>query len=108
VAVTVGGSGLGQPETFGRSAILTSPSWPVNVRAYGQAKWSGDTAHSSRRRPIRKDGVELNDAILEVIALVRTEDAKNSASVCRQVSGRRADGVFSPTFGKPARCYERD
>jgi PAS domain S-box-containing protein len=34
-----------------------------------------------KKAPVRKDAVEINDAILEVIALTRTEAANNSVSV---------------------------
>src|SRR5258705_4194268 len=37
-----------------------------------------------KKAPARKDAVEINDAILEVIALTRTEAAKNSVSVRTQ------------------------
>src|SRR5713226_1777200 len=37
-----------------------------------------------RKAPARKDAVEINDAILEVIALTRTEAANNSVSVRTQ------------------------
>jgi PAS domain S-box-containing protein len=39
-----------------------------------------------KKAPARKDAVEINDAILEVIALTRTESANNSVSVRTQLS----------------------
>jgi PAS domain S-box-containing protein len=39
-----------------------------------------------RKAPARKDAVEINDAILEVIALTRTEAANNSVSVRMQLA----------------------
>src|SRR4029077_6262906 len=39
-----------------------------------------------KKAPARKDAVEINDAILEVIALSRTETANNSASVRTQLA----------------------
>src|SRR5258705_3948878 len=39
-----------------------------------------------KKAPARKDAVEINDAILEVIALTRTEAAKNSVSVRTQLA----------------------
>jgi PAS domain S-box-containing protein len=42
-----------------------------------------------KKAPTRKDAVEINDAILEVIALTRTEAANNSVSVRTQL----ADGL---------------
>jgi PAS domain S-box-containing protein len=41
-----------------------------------------------KKAPARKDAVELNDAILEVIALTRTEAANNSVSVRTQLAER--------------------
>jgi C4-dicarboxylate-specific signal transduction histidine kinase len=41
-----------------------------------------------RRAPPRKDGLEINEAILEVIALTRGEMAKNSVSVQTQLAER--------------------
>jgi C4-dicarboxylate-specific signal transduction histidine kinase len=38
-----------------------------------------------RRAPPRKDGLEINEAILEVIALTRGEMAKNSVSAQTQL-----------------------
>src|SRR6202047_723898 len=40
-----------------------------------------------KKAPARKDAVEINDAILEVIALTRTEAANNSVSVRTQLAG---------------------
>jgi C4-dicarboxylate-specific signal transduction histidine kinase len=40
-----------------------------------------------RKAPARRDAVEINDAILEVIALTRTEAANNSVSVRTQLAG---------------------
>jgi PAS domain S-box-containing protein len=42
-----------------------------------------------KKAPARKDAVEINDAILEIIALTRTEAANNSVSVRTQL----ADGL---------------
>jgi len=39
-----------------------------------------------KKAPARKDAVEINDAILEVIALTRTEAANNSVSVRTQLA----------------------
>jgi PAS domain S-box-containing protein len=39
-----------------------------------------------RKAPARKDAVEINDAILEVIAITRTEAANNSVSVRTQLA----------------------
>jgi PAS domain S-box-containing protein len=39
-----------------------------------------------RKAPARKDAVEINDAILEIIALTRTEAANNSVSVRTQLA----------------------
>ena len=39
-----------------------------------------------KKAPARKDAVEINEAILEVIALTRTEAAKNSVSVRTQLA----------------------
>jgi PAS domain S-box-containing protein len=39
-----------------------------------------------KKAPARKDAVEINDAILEVIALIRTEAANNSVSVRTQLA----------------------
>src|SRR6202041_3961799 len=39
-----------------------------------------------RKAPARKDAVEVNDAILEVIAFIRTEAANNSVSVRTQLA----------------------
>ena len=39
-----------------------------------------------KKAPVRKDAVEINDAILEVIALTRTEAANNSVSVRTQLA----------------------
>jgi PAS domain S-box-containing protein len=39
-----------------------------------------------KKEPARKDAVEINDAILEVIALTRTEAANNSVSVRTQLA----------------------
>src|ERR1700716_4575925 len=39
-----------------------------------------------KKVPARKDAVEINDAILEVIALTRTEAANNSVSVRTQLA----------------------
>jgi PAS domain S-box-containing protein len=39
-----------------------------------------------KKLPARKDAVEINDAILEVIALIRTEAANNSVSVRTQLA----------------------
>src|SRR6266481_5992791 len=39
-----------------------------------------------KKAPARKDAVEINDAVLEVIALTRTEAANNSVSVRTQLS----------------------
>jgi PAS domain S-box-containing protein len=41
-----------------------------------------------KKAPARKDAVEINDAILEVIALTRTEAANNSVSVRTQLAQR--------------------
>ena len=53
---------------------------------------SRNTSHHTRRcssEPYRKDAVAINDAILEVIALTRTEAANNSVSVQTKL----ADGL---------------
>src|SRR5437879_7718576 len=39
-----------------------------------------------KKAPARKDAVEINDAVLEVIALTRTEAANNSVSVRTQLA----------------------
>jgi C4-dicarboxylate-specific signal transduction histidine kinase len=39
-----------------------------------------------KKAPARKDAVEINDAILEVVALTRTEAANNSVSVRTQLA----------------------
>jgi PAS domain S-box-containing protein len=39
-----------------------------------------------KKAPVRKDAIEINDAILEVIALTRTEAANNSVSVRTQLA----------------------
>src|SRR5260221_2542703 len=39
-----------------------------------------------KKAPVRKDAVEINDAIIEVIALTRTEAANNSVSVRTQLA----------------------
>src|SRR5712672_1210964 len=39
-----------------------------------------------KKAPVRKDAVEINDALLEVIALTRTEAANNSVSVRTQLA----------------------
>ena len=58
----------------------------LSRRAIAQARSSGESAHSLRRPPVRKDAVEINDALLEVIALTRTEAANNSVSVRTQLA----------------------
>jgi PAS domain S-box-containing protein len=39
-----------------------------------------------KKAPVRKDAVEINDAILEIVALTRTEAANNSVSVRTQLA----------------------
>jgi hypothetical protein len=39
-----------------------------------------------KKAPSRKDAVEINDALLEIIALTRTEAANNSVSVRTQLA----------------------
>ena len=57
----------------------------LSRRGIAQARWSGESAHSSKA-PARKDAVEINDAVLEVVALTRTEAANNSVSVRTQLA----------------------
>jgi C4-dicarboxylate-specific signal transduction histidine kinase len=47
---------------------------------------SGESAHSFKKAPARKHAVAINDAILEVIALTRTEAANNGVSVRTQLA----------------------
>ena len=56
-----------------------------------------------KKAPTRKDAVEINDAILEVIALTRTEAASNSVSVRTQL----AEGL-PPVQGDRVQLQVRD
>ena len=58
----------------------------LSRRGIAQARSSRKSARSLRRCPARKDAVAINDAILEVIALTRTEAANNSVSVRTQLA----------------------
>ena len=51
-----------------------------------QARWSGEVRALIKKAPARKDAVEINDAILEVIALTRTEAANNRVLVRTQLA----------------------
>ena len=55
-----------------------------------------------KKAPVRKDAVEINDAILEVIALTRTEAANNSVSV--RTHWRRACRVSREIGSSCNRC----
>jgi len=60
----------------------------LSRRGIAQARFVGRIPRaSSRRRPHEKGAVEINDAILEIISLTRTEVANNSVSVRTAASG---------------------
>jgi PAS domain S-box-containing protein len=58
-----------------------------------------------KKVPPRKDAVAIDDAILEVIALTRTEAANNSVSVRTQATGNRPVRVFRHAIRM---CNSRD
>jgi signal transduction histidine kinase len=79
--------------TMDMLTVLTSPalltdsrSLLLSRRGIAQARSSRESAALIKKVPARKDAVAINDAILEVIALTRTEAANNSVSVRTQLA----------------------
>jgi C4-dicarboxylate-specific signal transduction histidine kinase len=93
---------VNQPITAAVTYALAARRWlnadPPNFREVDDAlsiivregKRAGEVVGRIRalikKAPARKDAVEINDAILEVIALTRTEATKNSVSVRTQLA----------------------
>jgi PAS domain S-box-containing protein len=93
---------VNQPITAAITYALAARRWlsaePPNVREVDDAlslivkegNRAGEVVGRIRalikKAPARKDAVEINDAILEVIALTRTEAANNSVSVRTQLA----------------------
>jgi PAS domain S-box-containing protein len=93
---------VNQPITAAVTYALAARRWlsaePPNFREVDDAlshivkagKRAGEVVGRIRalikKAPVRKDAVEINDAILEIIALTRTEAANNSVSVRTQLA----------------------